>query len=142
MVAREVLSSDPSSTCMWACESGHGPDCHVCAARIRPNAPACFAGVAMRTSSKRLLGTAAAVACLLLCACSPSRPAVSPSEPATPTEVRRAIGGDRDAHGCLPAAGYRWCQRSGRCERPWELAAKAGFENSVEGYDSYCAARP
>jgi hypothetical protein len=81
------------------------------------------------------------VACVLLLAgCAPSRPAGQPAPPATEQVPTRAIGGDRDAHGCLPAAGYRWCQRSGRCERPWELAAKAGFENSAEAYQAYCGA--
>jgi len=29
-------------------------------------------------------------------------------------------GGDRDAHGCIPSAGYTWCEASGRCTRAWE----------------------
>ena len=28
-------------------------------------------------------------------------------------------GGDRDNHGCIPSAGYRWCQALGRCVQPW-----------------------
>jgi len=29
-------------------------------------------------------------------------------------------GSDRDAHGCLPSAGYRWCKAMSKCIRPWE----------------------
>ncbi|MBN2518532.1 MAG: hypothetical protein JXB14_06795, partial [Candidatus Altiarchaeota archaeon] len=32
----------------------------------------------------------------------------------------RMIGGDRDEHGCLVAAGYTWCEPKGRCIRAWE----------------------
>ncbi len=30
------------------------------------------------------------------------------------------IGGQKDAHGCLPAAGYSWCGAKQACVRPWE----------------------
>jgi membrane-bound inhibitor of C-type lysozyme len=30
------------------------------------------------------------------------------------------IGGQKDAHGCLAAAGYSWCQAENRCLRTWE----------------------
>lgn len=52
----------------------------------------------------------------------------------------RPIGGDRDAQGCLPAAGYAWCEREKQCVRPWELAKEAGFENTAEGFARHCAA--
>lgn len=62
----------------------------------------------------------------------------------TPREVPASAevlpGSDRDAQGCIASAGYSWCERSGQCERPWELAAKAGFDNTAEGFDRYCAA--
>jgi hypothetical protein len=29
-------------------------------------------------------------------------------------------GSDRDAHGCIPSAGYSWCEASQKCYRPWE----------------------
>ncbi len=54
----------------------------------------------------------------------------------------RPIGADRDAHGCLPAAGYAWCEREKQCVRPWELAKEAGFENTAEGFAGHCAAAP
>ena len=30
------------------------------------------------------------------------------------------IGGQKDEHGCLTAAGYSWCAARSECERPWE----------------------
>lgn len=62
--------------------------------------------------------------------------APTPAQPAQP----RAIGGDRDAHGCLVAAGYSWCERERACVRPWELAREKGFDNSADGFSTYCAA--
>jgi len=50
------------------------------------------------------------------------------------------VGGDRDAHGCIGSAGYQWCERSQRCERPWELAQAQGLANTAEAIDAYCAA--
>ena len=39
------------------------------------------------------------------------------TEPITTTPIR---GGDRDANGCLPSAGYRWCPSLAACIRPFE----------------------
>lgn len=30
------------------------------------------------------------------------------------------LGGDRDEHGCIPSAGYIWCEKLQKCIRPWE----------------------
>lgn len=30
------------------------------------------------------------------------------------------LGGDRDVHGCIPSAGYSWCEAKQKCLRPWE----------------------
>lgn len=30
------------------------------------------------------------------------------------------IGGETDEHGCLPAAGYTWCEAKEKCLREWE----------------------
>ncbi len=35
-------------------------------------------------------------------------------------EEPEIIGGDKDVHGCLPAAGYSWCEASQKCIRSWE----------------------
>lgn len=48
-------------------------------------------------------------------------------------------GADRDEHGCIASAGYLWCARTGRCERPWELAAKHEFPNTQEAFTAYCS---
>ncbi len=72
--------------------------------------------------------------CLGACAGNPAPVAEDPAQ--------RSIGGDRDAHGCLPAAGYTWCARAQQCVRPWELAKEAGFENTAEGFARYCDATP
>ncbi|PKH07393.1 hypothetical protein [Moritella sp. Urea-trap-13] len=62
--------------------------------------------------------------CLGITACSATQPEV--------------IGGDRDAHGCLPAAGYLWCERTQTCERSWELADAAKIEHSEAEVEAYC----
>jgi hypothetical protein len=74
----------------------------------------------------RLAVAAAVVSCALF-ACNTA-----------PTPQPVATGADRDKHGCLPSAGYSWCEHTRQCERPWELAAKAGFENSRVAFDLYC----
>ncbi len=55
-----------------------------------------------------------------------------------PNKKTTRIGADRDTHGCIASAGYQWCQRTGRCERPWELAKKHGFDNTQEAFDTFC----
>lgn len=52
--------------------------------------------------------------------------------------TQEPIGGDRDAHGCLPAAGYLWCERTQTCERSWELADAAKIEHSAAEVKAYC----
>jgi len=32
------------------------------------------------------------------------------------------VGCDRDSHGCIPSAGYLWCETSQQCVRPWEVS--------------------
>ena len=50
-------------------------------------------------------------------------------------------GSDRDAHGCIISAGYRWCEKTKKCERPWELADKEKFENSAKAFHDFCNKR-
>jgi len=50
----------------------------------------------------------------------------------------RLVGGDRDAHGCLPSAGYSWCAKEASCVRSWELAKEKHFDNTPEAYEQYC----
>jgi hypothetical protein len=35
-------------------------------------------------------------------------------------DQNKIIGGDKDEHGCLIAAGYSWCQAKQKCLRVWE----------------------
>jgi hypothetical protein len=44
-------------------------------------------------------------------------PAGPPGRPSPPPQP---IGGARDEHGCLVAAGYAWCAALEQCARPWE----------------------
>lgn len=46
-----------------------------------------------------------------LCACS-----------SKPTE--RLVGGDRDSHGCIASAGYRWSEVLKDCIRIWEVGER------------------
>ncbi len=48
-------------------------------------------------------------------------------------------GSDKDAHGCIGSAGYKWCAKTNQCERPWELAKKEKFEKSAEAFNSFCS---
>ncbi|AOJ36193.1 hypothetical protein [Burkholderia metallica] len=79
---------------------------------------------------------AATLACALaLSACA------APSTPPAPSSASAAapmVGGDRDEHGCIPSAGYAWCEQTQQCERPWELAKQKGFANSALGYEQFC----
>lgn len=34
--------------------------------------------------------------------------------------TEKPIGGERDEHGCLPTAGYTWCEAKQKCLRTWE----------------------
>lgn len=49
-----------------------------------------------------------------------------------------SIGGDRDEYGCLPAAGYLWCERTQRCERSWELADAVRIPHTEAEVKAYC----
>lgn len=54
------------------------------------------------------------------------------------TDKTKILGADKDEFGCVGSAGYSWCARTKQCERPWELAKKAGFENTSESFENYC----
>ena len=42
------------------------------------------------------------------------------------------ISGDRDAHGCLTTAGFRWCEDTQMCQRFWEDPCSFTKEQAVE----------
>ena len=48
------------------------------------------------------------------------------------------VGSDRDEHGCIASAGYQWCEQSGQCERPWELAEREGFQKNEAAFKAFC----
>jgi hypothetical protein len=66
----------------------------------------------------------------------PSTPSAEPTHSAVPIPLP---GSDRDAHGCIPSAGYSWCAKENSCVRSWELAAKKSFANTAEAYEAYCS---
>ena len=35
-------------------------------------------------------------------------------------EKEQLLGGDKDEHGCIPSAGYQWCEFTQKCQRFWE----------------------
>jgi len=37
-----------------------------------------------------------------------------------PEDCGQLVGNDRDAHGCIPSAGYSWCEAKQKCIRVWE----------------------
>ena len=67
-------------------------------------------------------------------------PAPEVALPASSTAETPMPGSDRDAHGCIPSAGYAWCAKMNQCERPWELTKAQGFPNTGEAFDKFCAA--
>ena len=79
---------------------------------------------------KSIVATLMLIGTVLLAACAGAS--------GTPPAPGASVGGNQDTHGCLSSAGYSWCARTNRCERPWELAQKEGF--AAEGFSTYCGA--
>ncbi|CEN56180.1 hypothetical protein [Candidatus Methylopumilus turicensis] len=48
------------------------------------------------------------------------------------------VGAKKDAHGCIPSAGYQWCGKENQCVRNWELAEKKGLANKQAAFIQYC----
>src|SRR4030042_1984336 len=38
----------------------------------------------------------------------------------SPVPTQPLVGNDRDKHGCIPSAGYSWCEVKQKCLRTWE----------------------
>jgi len=57
---------------------------------------------------------------LALFGCVQQAPAPTPTPLLTPTPGQQLVGGDRDVHGCIPSAGYSWCEAKQKCLRSWE----------------------
>lgn len=47
------------------------------------------------------------------------------------TEYFDGVGGDRDVHGCIPSAGYSWCEAKNKCLRSWEEMCELGNKPPV-----------
>lgn len=43
------------------------------------------------------------------------------------------VGADRDEHGCIGSAGYRWCEGDEKCFRPWEEVCESEINFSKSG---------
>ncbi len=72
---------------------------------------------------KRIAIFAFAAALMLLFGCITSQPKESVLPPIGPARISgqgQMPGGDRDSHGCIPSAGYSWCEEKGKCIRSWE----------------------
>ena len=50
----------------------------------------------------------------------------------------KLVGAEKDEHGCIGSAGYKWCAKTNQCERPWELAKKEKFDNTAEAFNGFC----
>lgn len=70
-----------------------------------------------------------AFATLLLACCTSKKTAESAATSTDTTQIETVkdtikdihlLGGDRDEHGCIPSAGYVWCEKLQKCIRPWE----------------------
>lgn len=47
----------------------------------------------------------------------------------SPTDA--LLGGDKDAHGCIPSAGYSWCEAKQKCLRAWEEKCETPSDGQV-----------
>ena len=55
---------------------------------------------------------------------------VNENENETDSE-NKPIGGEKDEHGCMLMAGYRWCEEKQKCLRTWEEACPS-LENAID----------
>jgi hypothetical protein len=74
-------------------------------------------------------------ASLSACQSTPPAPAPAPK----PAPMPAPVGGDRDAHGCIAAAGYQWCASMNRCVRAWEVLP-ADSAKPEEAFKKLCSA--
>jgi hypothetical protein len=52
--------------------------------------------------------------------------------------TNEVVGNNLDAHSCISSAGYSWCDKSGKCERPWELAKEKSFTLANNIFTEFC----
>lgn len=64
-------------------------------------------------------GTCQEIVCMAIgCPCAETKE--SCPQDCAKNEGLEIIGGDKDEHGCLIAAGYSWCEEKQKCLRTWE----------------------
>lgn len=51
------------------------------------------------------------------------------------TTNERIVGNDKDAHGCIPSAGYTWCESKQKCLRVWEEPCLRIITESLPPYN-------
>jgi len=52
---------------------------------------------------------------ILLFGCTAQQPAAQPTATPTAVPTQQLVGADRDIHGCIPSAGYSWCEVKQKC---------------------------
>ena len=65
--------------------------------------------------------------CAIFCSCGSHRSSFR--------QDKLLVGGDRDAHQCIPSAGYQWSELKKECIRPFELPLK--LLNADKTYGAY-----
>ena len=88
---------------------------------------------------KKSAMTASIALLLALGGCGGSKEGSENRDPSVSGE--KLTGADRDGHGCVTSAGYRWCERLRSCVRPWELAKVKGLANDPAAFENYCSER-
>ncbi len=77
-----------------------------------------------------------------LSACTEIKKTETSEQKNAPVEVVQPekVGGDRDAHGCIPSAGYQWSELRGACIRLFEdgirlnAAKGSGMDNTISAF--------
>ncbi len=81
-------------------------------------------------------GTVFLFVLLMLTGCGQMKENAKTQETVAPQQGKTGV--DRDAHGCIGSAGYRWCGRLDKCVRPWELADRERFDKTEEAFTKFC----
>lgn len=92
----------------------------------------------MKTPSSNSLIKISSALLVMLCVagCYPMSPQPMPKPKSA------MVGHDRDSYGCIPSAGYSYCAKTQRCERPWELAQREHIVNSGANIAAWCNNAP
>ncbi|MEW5996032.1 MAG: hypothetical protein AB1657_00345 [Candidatus Micrarchaeota archaeon] len=80
-------------------------------------------------------------ALLIIAGCAQQPAPEQPANVTPPEQQPTPPGGDRDAYGCIPSAGYSWCEAKQKCLRVWEEPCIAGTHD-IEWARSIAEASP